>query len=270
MTSTDPQAHAGAGRDDGLSGRVAVITGGASGIGRALALAYARAGVASVLGYHPGDPHDAGKVVAEVEALGGRACAVAADVRDSEQVDALMRTAIERFGCLDIAVAGAGVLRRAPLAELSDAAWDDMVSVDLTGVLRTLRAAAGAMTGPGAMVAVSSIAGGVYGWDEHAHYAAAKSGVLGLCRSLAVELAPRGIRVNAVIPGLIESPQSLDPVNSLGPEGLADAGRLIPWGRVGTADEAARTIRFLTSDDAGYVTGQQLIVDGGLTVRWPS
>jgi 3-oxoacyl-[acyl-carrier protein] reductase len=120
------------------------------------------------------------------------------------------------------------------------------------------------------MVAVSSIAGGVYGWDEHAHYAAAKSGVLGLCRSLAVELAPRGIRVNAVIPGLIESPQSLDPVNSLGPQGLADAGRLIPWGRVGTADEAARTIRFLTGDDAGYVTGQQLIVDGGLTVRWPS
>lgn len=257
-------------RDDGLDGRVAVITGGASGIGRALALAYARAGAVSVIGYHPGDPHDAGKVVAEVEALGGRACAVAVDVRDGDQVDAFAQTAVERFGRLDIAVAGAGILRRASLAELSDAAWDDMLSVDLTGVLRTLRAAAGAMTGPGAMVAVSSIAGGVYGWDDHAHYAAAKSGVLGLCRSLAVELAPRGIRVNSVIPGLIESPQSLDPVNSLGPQGLADAGRLIPWGRVGTADEAARTIRFLTGDDAGYVTGQQLIVDGGLTVRWPS
>ena len=167
-------------RDDGLDGRVAVITGGASGIGRALALAYARAGAVSVIGYHPGDPHDAGKVVAEVEALGGRACAVAVDVRDGDQVDAFAQTAVERFGRLDIAVAGAGILRRASLAELSDAAWDDMLSVDLTGVLRTLRAAAGAMTGPGAMVAVSSIAGGVYGWDDHAHYAAAKSGVLGL------------------------------------------------------------------------------------------
>lgn len=269
-TTRDAEQPADTRRDDGLAGRVAVITGGASGIGRALALAYARAGTTSVIGYHPGDPHDAGEVVTAVEAAGGRACAVAADVRDSEQVDALVQTAVERFGRLDIAVAGAGVLRRAVLADLSDAAWDDMLSVDLTGVLRTLRAAASVMTGPGAMVAISSIAGGVYGWDEHAHYAAAKSGVLGLCRSLAVELAPRGIRVNAVVPGLIESPQSLDPVNSLGPEGLDDAGRLIPWGRVGTADEAARTIRFLTGDDAGYVTGQELIVDGGLTVRWPS
>src|SRR5690606_1219536 len=126
------------------------------------------------------------------------------------------------------------------------------------------------MTEGGSMVAVSSIAGGVYGWEEHAHYAAAKAGVLGLTRSLAVELAPRGIRVNSVIPGLIESPQSLDAKNSLGKEGLEAAGSIIPWGRVGTADECARAIRFLTSDDAAYVTGQQLIVDGGLTVRWPS
>ncbi|WP_211591841.1 SDR family oxidoreductase [Microbispora sp. H10836] len=122
----------------------------------------------------------------------------------------------------------------------------------------------------GAMMATSSIAGGVYGWEEHSHYAAAKAGVLGLCRSLAVELAPRGIRVNAVIPGLIESPQSLDEVNSLGPRGLREAEKIIPAGRVGTVDEAARVIRFLTSDDAAYVTGQSVIVDGGLTVRWPN
>ncbi|MET7762826.1 SDR family oxidoreductase [Streptomyces sp. NPDC005336] len=257
-------------RDDGLAGKVAVITGGASGIGKALAVAYARAGAISVLGHYPGDPHDVQEAIREIEAAGGQALAVSVDVRDPDQVDALAQAAVQRFGRLDIAVAGAGILRRAALAELSDQAWDDMLSVDLTGVLRTFRSAAGVMTGAGAMVAVSSIAGGVYGWDDHAHYAAAKSGVLGLCRSLAVELAPRGIRVNSVIPGLIESPQSLDPVNSLGPQGLAHAGRLIPWGRVGTADEAARAIRFLTSDDAAYITGQQLIVDGGLTVRWPS
>jgi len=257
-------------RDDGLAGQVAVITGAASGIGQALAVAYARAGATSILGYFPGDPHDVNETVKAVEAAGGTATPVAVDVRDSSQVDALAQMALDRHSRLDIAVAAAGVLRRAPLAELDDDAWNDMLSVDLTGVLRTLRSAATRMGGPGAMVAISSIAGGVYGWDDHAHYATAKAGVLGMVRSLAVELAPRGIRVNSVIPGLIESPQSLDEVNSLGPAGLAEAGKAIPAGRVGHVDEVARAIRFLTSQDASYVTGQQLIVDGGLTVRWPS
>lgn len=256
-------------RDDGLAGKVAVITGGASGIGRALALAYARAGVASVLGYHPGDPHDPAAAVTDVESAGGRALAVAADVTEPAAVRTLVETATSEFGRLDIAVANAGILRRAPITELTDDRWDDVLSVDLTGVLRLLRSAAEKMGDGGAMVAVSSIAGGVYGWGEHAHYAAAKSGVLGLVRSVSVELAPRGIRANAVIPGLIETPQSLDADNSLGPAGLAKAGRGIPSGRVGRADEVARAIRFLTSDDASYITGQQVIVDGGLTVRFP-
>lgn len=269
MSATAHEAG-GIARDDGLDGKVAVITGAASGIGRALAVAYARSGTTSVIGYFPGDPHDPEETLAAVRRAGGEAKIVELDVRDAEQVDAVMDSTVNDFGHLDIAVACAGILRRAEIAELTDSAWDEMLNVDLTGVLRTLRAASTAMRGPGAMVAISSIAGGFYGWEDHAHYAAAKAGVLGLCRSLAVELAPRHIRVNSVIPGLIESPQSLDAVNSLGPQGLADAGGFIPWGRVGTTDEAARVIRFLTGDDAGYVTGQQLIVDGGLTVRWPS
>ncbi len=264
-----PNAETATTRDDGLAGKVAVITGGASGIGRALAVAYARAGVTSALGYHPGDPHDPGAAVTDVESAGGRAIAVAADVTDPQAVDALVETAVGEFGRLDIAVANAGILRKAPLAGMTDERWDDMLNVDLTGVLRLLRSAAGAMREGGTMVAVSSIAGGVYGWGEHAHYAAAKSGVLGLIRSVSVELAPRGIRANAVIPGLIETPQSLDTQNSLGPDGLAAAGSGIPTGRVGRADEVARAIRFLTSDDASYITGQHLVVDGGLTVRFP-
>lgn len=257
-------------RDDGLEGKVAVVSGGGSGIGRALAVAYARAGAHSVIGYLPSDPHDAADTVHDVEAAGGRCVAIPMDVRSFEDTERLARAALDEFGRLDISVAAAGILRRSALTEMTDRAWEDMMAVDLSGVMRVFRSCSPRMTDGGAMVATSSIAGGTYGWEEHSHYAAAKAGLLGLCRSLAVELAPRGIRVNAVIPGLIESPQSLDPVNSLGRKGLDAAGSIIPWGRVGSVDEAARTIRFLTSDDSAYVTGQQLIVDGGLTVRWPS
>ncbi len=256
-------------RDDGLAGKVAVITGGASGIGQALAVAYARAGAASVVGYFPSDPHDVERTVAAVKEAGGQCIAVAVDVRDSAEVEALAQQAVDKYGRLDIAVASAGILRRAAIDEMDDSTWNGMLDVDLTGVLRTFRSAAARMTEGGAMIALSSIAGGVYGWDEHAHYAAAKSGLLGLCRSLAVELAPRGIRVNAIIPGLIETPQSLDAENSLGAEGLARASAGIPAGRVGSADEVARAIRFLTSEDASYITGQHLVVDGGLTMRLP-
>lgn len=253
-----------------MTRRVAIITGAASGIGSAVAVAFAQERTATVIGTFPDDPHDPEETAALVGSRGGRCVIHEVDVRDAQQVEAFAQRAIEEWGQLDIAVANAGVLRRAPLDQLSDSAWDDMLNVDLTGVLRTFRSAAVRMKGAGSMVAVSSIAGGVYGWSEHAHYAAAKAGVIGLCRSLAVELAPRGVRVNAVIPGLIETPQSNDPVNSLGPEGLRRAGNNIPWGRVGRADEVASAIRFLASDEAGYVTGQSLIVDGGLTVAMPA
>lgn len=247
--------------------KVAVITGAASGIGRALAVHYAHRGVASVIGTFPGDPHDPEETLKLVKDAGGDAVIHDVDVRSTDSVDAFAQRAVTEYGRLDYAIANAGVLRNSPLAELTDERWNDMLDVDLTGVLRTLRAGAAHMNDGGAMVAVSSIAGGVYGWEEHAHYAAAKAGVLGLVRSVAAELGPRGIRANAIIPGLIETPQSLDPVNSLGPEGLQRAGKDIPWGRVGRPDEVASAIGFLTSDDSVYITGQSLIVDGGLTIK---
>lgn len=249
--------------------KVALITGAASGIGQALAVAYAEIGVAVVGGYFAGDPHDPGETADKVAQAGGLCAMVAVDVGDTEQVERLARTAVERFGRLDHAVANAGLLRQAPLTEMTDAQWMDVINVDLSGVMRTFRAAARHMADHGAMVAVSSIAGGVYGWENHAHYSAAKAGVPGLCRAVAMELAPRGIRCNAVIPGLIETPQSLDPVNSLGPDGLKRAALGIPLRRVGRAREIATLIRFLTSDDASYITGQSVVADGGLTVRWP-
>ncbi|MFC4395578.1 SDR family NAD(P)-dependent oxidoreductase [Arthrobacter sedimenti] len=247
--------------------KVAIITGAASGIGRALAVHYARQGVASVIGTFPGDPHDPEETLRLVKDASGEAVIHEVDVRTTASVDALAQRAVDEYGRLDYAIANAGILRNSPLGEMTDERWHDMLNVDLTGVLRTLRAGAERMSDGGALVAVSSIAGGVYGWEEHAHYAAAKAGVLGLVRSVAVELGPRQIRANAVIPGLIETPQSLDPVNSLGPEGLKRAGNDIPWGRVGKPEEVASVIGFLTSDDSRYITGQALVVDGGLTVK---
>jgi 3-oxoacyl-[acyl-carrier protein] reductase len=250
--------------------KVALVTGAASGIGQALALAYAQAGVAVVGSYLPKDPHDPALTEEIVAQAGGRCLMQAVDVTVSAQVDAFAQAAIDHFGRLDYVVANAGLLRASPLEQMSDEQWFEMLNVDLSGVMRTFRAGARHMADGGAMVAVSSIAGGVYGWDNHAHYAAAKSGVPGLCRSVAVELAPRNIRCNAVIPGLIETPQSLDAKNSLGPDGLRAAAANIPLRRAGRPDEIAKLIRYLTSDDASYVTGQTIVADGGLTVCWPA
>ena len=249
--------------------KVALITGAASGIGQALALAYAQIGVAVVGGYFSGDPHDPRNTESLVSEAGGQCVMHPVDVRSADQVDAFAAVALERFGRIDFAIANAGLLRAAPLTEMRDEQWFEMIDVDLSGVMRTFRAASRHMSEGGAMVAVSSIAGGVYGWENHTHYSAAKAGVPGLCRAVAMELAPRKIRCNAVIPGLIETPQSLDAVNSLGPEGLLEAARGIPLQRVGRPSEIATLIRFLTSEDASYITGQAIIADGGLTVRWP-
>ena len=248
---------------------VAIISGAASGIGRAAAVQLAARGVKVVIGTFPGDPHDPMQTQSLVAAQGGQSVIHEVDVRDSGQVDAFAQRAIDEFGSLSIAVANAGILRNAALADLTDAAWDDMLQVDLTGVLRTFRSASKVMKSSGSMVAVSSIAGAVYGWPEHAHYTTAKAGLLGLVRSLAIELAPRGITVNSVVPGIIESPQSLDPVNSLGPEGLKIIAGSIPAGRVGTPDDVASLIDFLASSKASYISGQAIIVDGAYTVRLP-
>jgi 3-oxoacyl-[acyl-carrier protein] reductase len=265
---TRPTAAGTLGSVDGLEGKVAVVTGGASGIGQALAVAYAHAGVRTVVGYYPGDPHDVDVTLERVAAAGGDSVACPVDVRRPEQLEALAQMAVDDFGRLDIAVANAGAIRRTSLAELTEQAWNESIGVNLSGAMYTLQSAARRMSGPGAMVLVSSIAGGVFG-TSHLSFAAAKAGGLGLCRALAMELASRQIRVNAVLPGLVRTPQTMDRDNSIGPARMGAAAAQVPLGRIGDPDDVAQVIKFLTSDGSRYITGQQLVVDGGLAVRWP-
>lgn len=245
---------------------VSIVSGAASGIGRAAAVRLAARGDRVLIGTYPADPHDATETLAAVERVGGEGLIVELDVSSTASVDAFVGTALDVYGRVDHAVANAGILRRAPFGSMSDDDWEETLQVDLHGVMRLSRAASKHLPQGGSIVAISSIAGGVYGWGEHAHYATAKAGVIGLIRSIAVELGPRGVRANAIIPGLIETPQSLDAVNSLGPEGLLAAGKDIPWGRVGRPEEVASVIAFLTSEEAAYVSGQAITVDGALTV----
>lgn len=253
-----------------MTGHAVLVTGAASGIGQATAIALAAAGSSVAVGTYEDDAHDAHETVEIIKAAGGEAILVAADVRNAAMMDEACRTIVARFGRLDGAVANAGWLQRAPLHSMTDELWHSVIDVDLTGVMRTVRAAAAHLRSNGAMVCVSSIAGGTLGWTGHTPYTAAKAGVLGFVRTAALELAPRGIRINTVQPGMIESPQSLDPVNSAGIEGLERSRAIVPLGRVGTPADIADVIAFLLSSAARYITGQSITVDGGVTAAWPT
>ena len=155
-----------------------------------------------------------------------------------------------------------------PATELDDERWRQLMEIDLLGVFRCFRAALPHMieAGWGRLLATSSIAGAHQGWARHVHYAAAKAGLVGLVRGLAVEVAPHGITVNAVAPGVIVTPQSLDPVNSLGPDGVEAFAARVPVGRNGLPEDIAHAFLYLASEEASFLTGQVLLVDGGVSL----
>jgi len=234
-----------------LEGKTALVTGGSRGIGRAIALELGAAGASVVVGYRGGQT-EAEAIAAEI---GGRA--VQADVSDPEAARAL----VEDAGELDILVNNAGITRDGLLARMPDEDWRDVIETNLSAMFYTCRAAARPMMKRrgGSIVNVSSIVG-VHGNPGQTNYAAAKAGIIGFTKSLARELGSRGVRANVVAPGYVTT-QLTDVLPDAAKDGMLGA---TPLGRLGDPEDVARAVRFLCSDDASFITGEVLLVDGGL------
>ena len=255
-----------------LARQKAIVTGASSGIGRAIALALAEAGADVVVNYASGEDK-ARSLVAEIASRGVKAIAVRADVSDEAQVEAMFRRAIEELGTIDVLVNNAGLQQDAPLHEMTLAQWNRVISVNLTGQFLCSRAAVREFRRRGVRAEVSCAAGKilcissvheVIPWAGHVNYAASKGGVMLMMKSIAQEVAPHRIRVNSICPGAIRTPINMDAWDT--PEAYAALMKLIPYKRIGEADEIGRAAVWLASDYADYVHGISLFVDGGMTL----
>ncbi|MDD2233447.1 MAG: 3-oxoacyl-[acyl-carrier-protein] reductase [Desulfitobacteriaceae bacterium] len=245
-----------------LNGNVAVVTGAARGIGRAIVLELAAAGAAVVIN-DVGNQEKAEETVNRISASGGKAMFIQADVTQASDVDRLVGTTIENYGKIDILVNNAGITRDNLLLRMKEADWDTVLNVNLKSVFLCTKAVSRGMLKQrsGAIVNIASVVG-IFGNPSQANYAASKAGIIGFTKSMAKELASRGIRVNAVAPGYI----STDMTASLPEDVKQEFIKGIPLGHMGTAEEVAKAVLFLVSPAASYITGQTLAVDGGIAV----
>ncbi len=244
-----------------LSGKIALVTGASRGIGAEIARELASRGAAVAVNY-AGSESAAAVVVGEIVSAGGRAIAIQADVSSPEAAVGLFDATVAEFGGLDIVVNNAGITRDGLVVRMSDADWDAVIGTNLTGVFNVTRACARHFMKQrgGVIINVTSVVG-LVGNAGQANYAAAKAGVIGLTKSIAKELAPRGVRVNAVAPGFIET----DMTKAL-PDNIRQATvDHIALGRFGAPSDVAAAVAFLASDEAAYITGQTLAIDGGMT-----
>lgn len=242
--------------------KTAVVTGGSRGIGRAVCLELA-AGGANVVFCYAGNEAAAQETVRAVEDLGARALAVRCDVTEAAQVEALAAAAAEKFGRIDILVNNAGITRDNLLMRMSETDFDAVIAANLKGAFLCMRAVSKRMLKQryGRIVNLSSVVG-LRGNPGQVNYAASKAGVIGMTKSLARELAGRGITVNAVAPGFIDT----DMTAAMQDPARAAVLASVPMARLGQAEEVARAVAFLASDDAAYITGQVLAVDGGMAM----
>ena len=245
-----------------LTGKAALITGGSRGIGKAIALRLARQG-ADVAFSYKGNAEAAKATAAEIEAIGTKALAVQGDVRDPESAEAVVKAALEAFGKVDILVNNAGVTRDDLIMRMTAKAWREVLETNLFGAFWMTKAVTRPMlkARAGRIVNITSVSGQA-GQMGQANYSSAKAGLIGLTKATARELASRGITCNAVAPGFVLTELTQDL-----PENLqAQLTERTPLGRFGTVEEIADAVAFLVSDEAGYITGQVLAVDGGLVM----
>lgn len=243
-----------------LTGKSVLVTGGARGIGRACCQMFAQAGARVAVNFRVETP-SANLVVEEIERAGGEAFCLSADVARRDETEMLVRETVARFGSLDVLVNNAGIWKGAPVDEVSDAEWAEMLAINLTGAFHCIREAVPHMkeAGYGRIVNISSTAG-QRGEAFHSAYAATKGAMISLTKSLAVELAPHGITVNCVAPGWTVTDATSETL--LGPEGEKIRAS-IPLGRVARPEEIAGCVLFLASDLASFVNGEVLNVNGG-------
>lgn len=255
-----------------LAGQKALITGANSGIGEGCARALAEAGADVAINY-VSHPEAAEKIVADIQATGRKAIALQGDVSDEAQVQAMFAKMIAEFGTVHILVNNAGLQQDAPFQDMTLKQWNTVISINLTGQFLCAREAvreflrrapeADPLKSRGKIICMSSVHEKIP-WGGHANYAASKGGIMMLTKTLAQELAPQGIRVNAIGPGAIKTPINQSVWST--PEGLQSMISLIPDGRVGMPDDIGRACVWLASDASDYVNGQTLFVDGGMTL----
>ena len=246
-----------------LSGKVALVTGGSRGIGRAIAEVLAEQGAKVVVNYRA-NAQAAEEVIASIVAHGGQARAIQADVSIAEEVEALVKSTMDAFGRLDILVNNAGITRDTLLIHMKESDWDSVLTTNLKGAFLCTKAVQRIMMRQrgGRIINITSVSG-LAGNAGQANYAAAKAGLVGFTKSVAKEIGSRGITVNAVAPGYVETDLTAD----LPAEFVEKAIDNCPLGRQGTPRDIAHAVAFLASDEACFITGQVLTVDGGLVMQ---
>jgi 3-oxoacyl-[acyl-carrier protein] reductase len=245
-----------------IQGRSVIVTGSSKGIGRGIALRFGLAGCRLLVVSRERSEADA--VAAEIVAAGGEALGLAADVTRQADMQAMAQVAVESFGGIDILCANAGIFPAAKLDAMTEAEFDTVIGTNLKGTFLSVSACLPAMKAKrsGRIILTASITGPVTGYPGWSHYGASKAGQLGFMRTAAIELAPHGITVNAILPGNIAT----EALSSLGADYERNMAASIPMRRLGSTQDIANAALFFASDEAAYITGQGLIVDGGQTL----